>query len=184
MKATCPQCGKVMNVSLEELSQRDGLVVCPQCLSAYQAVEPSTLPADEQSRGKANETAPVMHYCPHCGQSIGTGINYCPYCGRSLHVPETSAVIAATPVAAQHIASDRRSPDSNHADAHQSPNDPSNKSTSTQTFDWKPMIPSYRMSRLRQYEPASRGFQAFAYATIIALLALLAFIIYHARLLS
>lgn len=165
-------------MSLEELSLRDGLVVCPQCLTAYQVVEPGELSPPVDKRGNT-KMASAMRFCPHCGESIGEGINFCPYCGGNLHA--ASAVATAT------------SAKSHDTPASHPMHGPSDKETSNhrqggraekeQLFDWKPIIPSYRLAQVRQREPASLRFQAFAISIIIALLALLAFIIYKASLL-
>lgn len=172
-----------MTVSLEELSLRDGLVVCPQCLNAYQAVEAGTLPAVTAQPNQTQQ--PSKHFCPHCGQDIGQdishGINYCPYCGGSLRHEPSGLQQTKQP------SNDSR-PDTNHHRPRTSQrhagkstnNHTSHSNESPQGFDWKPMIPSYRLVRQRENEPASIGFQAFAIAVILALLALLAFIIYHA----
>ena len=174
MQTTCPQCGKVMNVSPEELSVRDGLVVCPQCLNAYQAIEPGTLPRPHSPQAEtADETEhmqPPMRYCPHCGQSIGEGINFCPYCGKALNAASDS-----TETISNHDTGKR------HQSSRRSHEHGTHTSTLSDTgFDWKPMIPSYRLAQHRHREPASPAFQAFAIAVIMGLLALLAFIIYRA----
>ncbi len=165
-------------MSLEELSLRDGLVVCPQCLTGYQVVEPGELSPPADKRGDT-KMAPAKRYCPHCGESIGEGINFCPYCGGNLHA--TSADVTAnlakaenTPAShSMHASHDKETADrhGNHTEKEQ------------QLFDWKPIIPSYRLAQVRRSEPASLRFQAFAISIILALLALLAFIIYKANLL-
>lgn len=165
-------------MSLEELSLRDGLVVCPQCLTAYQAVEQGTL-SPQVSRGEESTSAHAKRFCPHCGEDIGQGINYCPYCGGSLreHAAGRAEVTAASrhesavrdnAQASQHVASKRRHDDGDKDDEIR------------HAFDWKPIIPSYRLAQIRRSEPASPRFQAFAIATIVALLVLLAYIVYHA----
>ena len=178
MKTLCPQCGKELDVSLEELSLRDGLVVCPQCLTSYQAVEPGTLTPPATKNGGA-KTVPTMRYCPHCGESIGEGINFCPYCGGNLHANTLDAAnpTKAVDSPASHSRHGSHDKGTSH---HQHGND---KEKEQQLFDWKPIIPSYRLAQIRRQEPASMRFQAFAISVILALLALLAFIIYKASLL-
>ena len=166
-------------MSLEELSLRDGLVVCPQCLTSYQAVEQGTLDPPTEKRGDTM-TASTMHFCPHCGEGIGDGINFCPYCGGSLHANTRDT--KANPTKTDD------NPDSHHRHGSHDRGTihhrrGSNDEKEQQLFDWKPIIPSYRLAQVRRHEPASLRFQAFAIAVIIALLALLAFIISHASLL-
>lgn len=169
-----------MTVSLEELSLRDGLVVCPQCLNAYQAVEAGTLPAVHGTKVDDPAAHPPKRYCPHCGQDIGHGINFCPYCGGSLHTDEDSATGMETHQVTNQPAAQPNPPHTTERHSGKtSHHRQENRPKTTQAFDWKPMIPSYRLDRQRQHEPASLGFQAFAFAVIIALLTLLAFIIYH-----
>ena len=180
MKTTCPQCGKIMDVSSEELALRDGRVVCPQCLNDYQAVDPATLPKVVVPVEQHQEpTSRTPHYCPHCGEDIGRVIHFCPYCGKSLIVDSESIddEADAQPAERQQASSRRTSHHGHSKHAHRHEH---NAGNATPAFDWKPMIPSYRMVQQRQHEPANIGFQAFAIAIIIALLVLLAFIIYHA----
>lgn len=178
-----------MNVSLQELAQRDGVVVCPQCLSAYQAVDAGTLPAPPAA-------APArQHYCPHCGEDIGQGINFCPYCGGRLHdtASDTLAPHAVASTQPSQASAETKRRDSSSGSRHSSNHhrQSSRRHSGTDSadaeapmFDWKPMIPSYRLAQHQRHEPASLGFQAFAIAIIIALVALLVFIIYHAMLLQ
>ena len=152
-----------------------------------QAVEAGTLPLAEVRHARSSDgAAPSKRFCPHCGQDIGHGINFCPYCGRSLHaadVPAAQAVAvrpdAAVPASGPYAS--RAKEDSSQSSNGQSPVSTAQPEVE---FDWKPMIPSYRLIQHRQHEPASLGFQAFAIAVILALLVLLAFIIYHALLLQ
>lgn len=170
-------------MSLQELSLRDGLVVCPQCLTSYQAVEAGSLTPPGDNRPSAKDTR-VMHYCPHCGESIGDGINYCPYCGGNLHVSRPAVLSPTDPDAQQ---SDHDTLPSTHRPRHSATRQQGGAETESdeqQTFNWKPIIPSYRLAQIRRQQPASPRFQAFAIAVILALLALLAYIIYHASLLS
>ena len=60
-------------MSLEELSLRDGLVVCPQCLTAYQAVEQGTLPPQVSRLEDSTTATHAKRFCPHCGEKIGQG---------------------------------------------------------------------------------------------------------------
>ena len=172
-------------MSLQELSLRDGAVVCPQCLTSYQAVAAGELPAQDDLR-PTTKTAPDIHYCPHCGEGIGHGINYCPYCGGNLH--QASEIAAPTadsgpsapaPAAA---APSRGKKSSRRGHHHQDGSH--GEDNEKQSFDWKPIIPSYRLAQIRRHEPASLRFQAFAIATILVLLALLAYIIYQAYLIN
>ena len=167
-----------MNVSDEELTLRDGLVVCPQCLASYQAVPPTQHPSTATSadaQPAVTTASPVAQYCPHCGQNIGKTINYCPYCGASLH---------DTGDAHRHDQRERHRHGKPQAESLSQPSrQPKPAVPASEGVEWRPLLPSYSISR-EHNEPASPRFMAFAVATILALLALLAFIIYHASLIS
>ncbi len=89
----CPNCGKTIHVSDEELAQHTGHVVCPQCLTVYE-VQGGTLTAQTQRSGQG-DSAPAadaagwttFSYCYNCGKQLPTGISFCPYCGVNLHMP-------------------------------------------------------------------------------------------------
>lgn len=155
-----------MSVSPEELAQRDGLVVCPQCLTAYQAVPPGSLPqaASLSTKHTAGTDAP-KRFCPHCGKRIDEGINFCPYCGNKLqHMPPP-------------IPTPESSGQELFANKHVEPAEPTH---AVDSFEWKPLLPSYRYVDRHAHEPASKRFQAVAIAIILALLSLLAYIILQA----
>ena len=172
-------------MSLEELSLRDGLVVCPQCLTAYQAVEQGTLPPQVSRLEDSTTATHAKRFCPHCGEKIGQGINFCPYCGGNLRDDAASSPddVVKTASSRETGIHDKEQVSQQGANKHRHGN-PDKDDEPQQTFDWKPIIPSYRLAQIRRSEPASPRFQAFAIATILALLALLAFIVYHASLLN
>lgn len=99
MTYKCPQCGKPLNVSLEELARNGCHIVCPQCLADF---EPTGIDHQAIATLQASKNAAVIgdddvpRHCHHCGHSLpATGLRYCPYCGKSLDfnaVAEPTAV--------------------------------------------------------------------------------------------
>jgi len=93
MELQCPQCGKWMEVSQEELVIHDSQVVCPQCLAVCR-YENGTLVARVDSETLSRPTATVsstnrdkVKYCSSCGKQLPSGISFCPYCGSKIHQP-------------------------------------------------------------------------------------------------
>lgn len=93
MELKCPQCGKWMAVSQEELVRHDCQVVCPQCLAVCQ-YEGGQLVVRDDSDAPYRHTANVdvvttekSNYCYHCGKKLPSGISFCPYCGADLRAP-------------------------------------------------------------------------------------------------
>lgn len=94
MELQCPQCGKWMAVSLEELLMHDSQVVCPQCLAVC-LYENGTLVARDDSDAPYRHIATVdsstkhdsSNYCHSCGKQLPAGISFCPYCGADLGAP-------------------------------------------------------------------------------------------------
>lgn len=93
MELQCPQCGKWMAVSKEELLQHNSQVVCPQCLAVCR-YENDTLVVKDDSDAPYRHTASVVEppktvtrYCHSCGKQLPVGIRFCPYCGADLEAP-------------------------------------------------------------------------------------------------
>lgn len=93
MELQCPQCGKWMAVSREELLMHDSQVVCPQCLAVCR-YENDQLVVRDDSEAPYRHTATVAEsphvaarYCYSCGKQLPEGISFCPYCGADLSVP-------------------------------------------------------------------------------------------------
>lgn len=107
MELKCPQCGKWMAVSQEELVIHDCQVVCPQCLAVctYEggaltvrddsdAPYRHTAPAAEtqtktqaKTQTEAQEPQEASRFCHSCGKQLPAGISFCPYCGADLKAP-------------------------------------------------------------------------------------------------
>lgn len=93
MELKCPQCGKWMAVSQEELVIHDCQVVCPQCLAVCQ-YEGGQLVVRDDSDAPYRHTANAdtvatekSKFCHHCGKQLPSGISFCPYCGADLKAP-------------------------------------------------------------------------------------------------
>lgn len=103
MELQCPQCGKWMAVSKEELLSHDSQVVCPQCLAVCR-YEGDHLVVRDDSDAPYRHTATVVepprvqaHYCYSCGKQLPSGIRFCPYCGTDLEAPFEKVTPASTP---------------------------------------------------------------------------------------
>lgn len=91
----CPQCGKVIDMTLEELALSKKVVVCPQCLNEFLAKDVD-IPASMLRTNIATQSAHKQLYCHSCGESLPVaGLKFCPYCGASQNL---AAASAATPV--------------------------------------------------------------------------------------
>ncbi len=94
MELKCPQCGKWMAVSQEELVIHDCQVVCPQCLAVCQ-YEGGTLVVRDDSDAPYRHNVAVesdnsrdnARFCHSCGKKLPEGISFCPYCGADLSAP-------------------------------------------------------------------------------------------------
>ena len=93
MELKCPQCGKWMAVSQEELVIHDCQVVCPQCLAVC-LYEGGKLVVRDDSDAPYRHTANAgtvstekSKFCHHCGKQLPSGISFCPYCGADLKAP-------------------------------------------------------------------------------------------------
>ena len=173
MERKCPQCGKSITVSPEELAMHDNQVVCPQCLSVYH-VEGNTLTPQQVSTTRGTSHAGAGHgYCYNCGKPLPSGINFCPYCGVDLMKP-FAGTVAEQPVQEQV----EQQPSQASAADDKSTSDTSSRQnyTSRERGDILRQMNSYRdavnADHARKHGKASPRFQAFAW-TLIVLLAVL-----------
>lgn len=93
MELKCPQCGKWMAVSQEELVIHDSQVVCPQCLAVCR-LEGDELVARDDSQTLTRRSVSITEvnhantkFCHSCGKQLPSGIQFCPYCGVDLKAP-------------------------------------------------------------------------------------------------
>lgn len=99
MELQCPQCGKWMEVSQEELVIHDSQLVCPQCLAVCR-YENGGLVARIDSETMSRHTATVgatnrdnIKYCSSCGKQLPGGISFCPYCGSKINHPNAAGSV-------------------------------------------------------------------------------------------
>lgn len=86
MERRCPHCGKLTQVSDEELALHGNVVVCPQCLTVFD-VDGVLLTAEEaRRRRQPADSAVSMRYCPACGSRLQMAMNFCPNCGMRLQL--------------------------------------------------------------------------------------------------
>ncbi|MBR5086988.1 MAG: hypothetical protein IKX31_08290 [Muribaculaceae bacterium] len=79
----CPQCGKTIDMTLEELALSRKVVVCPQCLNEFLA-QGVDVPASMLRTTATSKSASRQLYCHSCGESLPVaGLKFCPYCGAS-----------------------------------------------------------------------------------------------------
>ena len=96
----CPQCGKVIDMTLEELALSKKVVVCPQCLNEFLA-QGVDIPASMLRTNVATTRASRQLYCHSCGESLPiAGLKFCPYCGASQNLAAPAASTADKPMAA------------------------------------------------------------------------------------
>lgn len=93
----CPQCEKVIDMTLEELALSKKIVVCPQCLNEFLA-QGVDIPASMLRTKVATKSASRQLYCHSCGESLPVaGLKFCPYCGVSQNLAATAAVQSPDP---------------------------------------------------------------------------------------
>ena len=89
----CPQCGKIIDMTLEELALSKKVVVCPQCLNEFLAQDVD-IPASMLRTNIATTSAQKQLYCHSCGESLPVaGLKFCPYCGASQNLAAPAAVV-------------------------------------------------------------------------------------------
>lgn len=90
----CPQCSKVIDMTLEELALSKKVVVCPQCLNEFLA-QGVDIPASMLRTNVATTRASKQIYCHSCGESLPVaGLKFCPYCGASQNLAAPAASTA------------------------------------------------------------------------------------------
>ena len=88
----CPQCSKIIDMTLEELALSKKVVVCPQCLNEFLA-QGVDIPASMLRTNVATTSAQRHIYCHNCGESLPVaGLKYCPYCGASQNLAAPASV--------------------------------------------------------------------------------------------
>lgn len=195
MELKCPQCGKWMAVSQEELVIHDCQVVCPQCLAVC-SYEGGALVVRDDSDAPYRHNAAVesdkrdtTKFCHSCGKKLPEGISFCPYCGADLsapfETPEPEPVVEPEPkptrvvepkpepVSRQREETPIERPEPKETPRAQSESGVEDK-LRTMSHHYNTMHP-----HLHQHGTMpSRGFKIFAYITILLLLILLVYIIY------
>lgn len=166
MQLTCPHCQKTINVSQEEIALRGGKVVCPQCLGSYHIHTDLTAEQVLAARGRKKPL------CPVCSREVPSDadVSFCPYCGSSLHPAKPEPEPEPEPEQPK-PAREKNKPRSHHSN-HHSNRQPVN------------LVPTLQYHHYQEpAQPASLRFQAAAWAVILALLAVLAYILYQSYLL-
>ncbi|MBR1803652.1 MAG: zinc ribbon domain-containing protein [Muribaculaceae bacterium] len=178
----------MMQVSAEEVALHGGTVVCPQCLTTFDASE--MVPTGTEARRIAVRVIDehlTYGFCPHCGKRIPQGVNFCPYCGKSLkQIPgevqpkQEQAQDVAQPVPDEVPAATHKAPATGHRSSHKK------HSSTSEGKKWNPMLPTYRYAgtKRKENQKASLPFTLGALLVIAAQLALLVFIIYKVSLFS
>lgn len=183
MKKTCPNCGKELDVSLEEVTMREGVVVCPQCLSVFD-MDGNTRDNDEpqgevrKPQGQpASEAGDTFSFCPECGHSLPAGVNFCPYCGTKLSQLRRAQATAATVNAPE--------PQAGGAETAKVPDETQPEATPQRRSASKPTMmvtnPQVGHRKWGTGEASTRA-RAAGYTAIVMLLGLLVYIIYQATL--
>lgn len=190
MELKCPQCGKWMAVSQEELVIHDCQVVCPQCLAVCQYEGGALVVRDDSDapyrhnvvvEETKNDTA---RFCHGCGKQLPAGISFCPYCGADLNapfdtpqpepvvsVPETESVREPAPQSRVSAPEEVKKPAAQQEQ-------PASPRVGNQLRN---MPHHYNAVHPRLHQNGTMpgtGFKIFAYTAIVLLLALLVYIIF------
>lgn len=185
MELQCPQCGKWMAVSQEELLSHDSQVVCPQCLAVCLYVDDHLVVRDDSDapyRHTATVAEPPLtttHYCHSCGKQLPNGIRFCPYCGADLEAPFDKAEPASMPAPEPQPVVEEKRRDTKPEKPSKSP---TRQAAVPQVEDkLRTISHSYTGGgglHLHQHGTMpSTAFKVVAYAVILLLLALLVYII-------
>lgn len=196
MKRTCPECGKKMYISPEELEARNGVAVCPQCLAMFY---PNGRPEDDNTdanpgghHGRADRTVGDAHtyrYCYRCGEQLPGNVPYCPYCGEHLS-ERTDDDAYATSTDAPQYEDSRNVSQEPTTFAQPSPagkQERAEEPMTARTMERRDRPVLARIDFFKRSQdslPASLPVQLVCYTVIIALLAVLVYIIYKASLIS
>ena len=193
MELQCPQCGKWMAVSQEELLMHDSQVVCPQCLAVCR-YEDDHLVVRDDSDAPYRHTATVAempraeaHYCYSCGKQLPSGIRFCPYCGADLEAPfdKTADSVIPPKTESEPVAHQEKRPSPQPEPEPESKSKPKpvsrRPSSVTQVQDnLRTISHSYNGSGMHLQQHGSKpsvAFKVVAYTVIAVLLALLVYII-------
>ena len=193
MELKCPQCGKWMAVSQEELVIHDCQVVCPQCLAVCQyeggvlvVRDDSDAPYRHNATVETAKAETAAHFCYSCGKQLPEGISFCPYCGADLNAPfehETPkkpepAPAAVKPQPKPAVKQEAPAPAMTEKPRRE---EPTQRDTSTLVEDkLRTVTHQYRAMHPHIHQNGtmpSATFKFFAYAAIILLLILLVYII-------
>ena len=191
MELKCPQCGKWMAVSQEELVIHDCQVVCPQCLAVCR-YEAGALVVRNDSDAPYRYNANVestkrdeSKFCHSCGKQLPSGICFCPYCGADLNAPFGGAQQPAPePVKRPEPRPVKETPkpvvekktQPEPKPVRQAPRDQANAVEDK----LRSMTPHYSSMHPRIHQNGTKpglAFKLFAYTAIVLLLALLVYII-------
>ena len=171
----CPQCGKVIDMTLEELALSRKVVVCPQCLNEFLA-QGVDIPASMLRTNIATKSAQKQLYCHSCGESLPVaGLKFCPYCGTSQNLAATAAV------AVQNVATSETQPSTQAMGDHNLKSNEDKTVVEDDAYDMMSHLPLIRpLPRLRSKREVmgSPLTRAICYIIIIILLAIFFFILY------
>ena len=194
MELKCPQCGKWMAVSQEELVIHDCQVVCPQCLAVC-SYEGGVLVVRDDSDAPYRHTAPAAEtqpaasrFCHSCGKQLPEGISFCPYCGADLKAPFNGKEPAAVEVTVPKPEPTHTAPKPEPVQEKKQPAQErvqrapaSTQQPSTRVEDKLRNVPrQYNSMHPRLHQNGTEAgtlFKVVAYTIIIALIALLIYII-------
>ncbi len=173
----CPQCSKVIDMTLEELALSKKVVVCPQCLNEFLA-HGVDIPASMYRTKVATTRASRQLYCHSCGESLPVaGLKFCPYCGASQNL--TTAAVATkqdtTETSTQTQTSTQAMGDNNIKDHEDQVVVEDDAYDMLSHLPLIRPIPRMRTKREIMGSPLTR---AICYLVILILLAIFAFIIY------
>lgn len=84
MKCNCPNCGREIEVTVQEARRLSGHLVCPQCLTRVDVAVPAVGSAASSSGKSASAAQPSASYCTNCGSRVKASDDFCPKCGHSL----------------------------------------------------------------------------------------------------
>ncbi len=186
MDLKCPQCGKWMAVSQEELVIHGSQVVCPQCLVVCQYENGALVPRDD-SDAPYRHTASVQtstkgstKFCHSCGKKLPGGISFCPYCGADLKSPfkmpiETQPVNAPVQKAPEPV-KEKPKPKVQQPEQRQQPSNQQQSSANYVEDKLRTMTRHYNNTspRLHQHGTMpSKTFKVIAYIIIALLIILL-----------
>ncbi len=172
----CPQCGKRIDMTLEELALSRKVVVCPQCLNEFLA-HGVDVPATMLRNSATSQRASKQIYCHSCGESLPVaGLKFCPYCGASQNLEAAAAV--------QHPEQDEKTEQQSSTHAIDDGSLTSNEDKTVvedDAYDMMAHLPLIRpLPRLRSKREVMGGplLRAVCYITIFILIAIFLFIIY------